>query len=93
MSTQTPRSVHAGRQRELQYNPDRFLGQSIFSDVAEQRLRALLDDRAGLVTELQRRRSAGESAQEIGTQLQRLTEQLRETAGAARNRTAGTYGL
>ena len=73
----------AGRQRELQYNPDRFLGQSIFSDVAEQRLRALLDDRAGLVTELQRRRSAGESAAEIGTQLQRLTEQLRETAGAA----------
>ena len=72
----------AGRQRELQYNPDRFLGQSIFTEQAEQRLRALLAEKEVLVSELQRRRSAGMSAAEIGTQLQRLTERLRETAGA-----------
>jgi len=72
----------AGRQRELQYNPDRFLGQSIFTEQAEQRLRTLLAEKEVLVSELQRRRSAGMSAAEIGTQLQRLTERLRETAGA-----------
>lgn len=72
----------AGRQRELQYNPDRFLGQSIFSEQAEQRLRELLDAKAVLVTELQRRRTAGQAAQDIGTQLQRLTERLRATAAA-----------
>jgi len=72
----------AGRQRELQYNPDRFLGQAIFSEQAEQRLRGLLGEREVLVSELQRRRAAGEGAQEIGTRLQRLTEQLRATAGA-----------
>jgi len=72
----------AGRQRELQYNPDRFLGQSIFSEQGEQGLRGLLAEREFLVSELQRRRAAGEGAQDIGTQLQRLTERLRETASA-----------
>jgi len=41
-----------------------------------------LGEREVLVSELQRRRAAGEGAQEIGTRLQRLTEQLRATAGA-----------
>ncbi len=70
----------AGRQRELQYNPDRFLGQSIFSEQGERGLRGLLAEREFLVSELRRRRAAGEGAQDIGTQLQRLTERLRAAA-------------
>lgn len=70
----------ADRQRELQYNPDRFLGRGIFSAACEQRLADLLQSRVELLTQLQQRREQGQGGRDVGIRLQRLTEELRATA-------------
>ncbi len=72
----------ADSQRDLQYNPDRFLGRGIFSAACEQRLVELLQSRAEYLLQLQQRRERGEGGRDVGIQLQRLTEQLRATATA-----------
>ncbi|MCA9082786.1 MAG: hypothetical protein KDA81_01965 [Planctomycetaceae bacterium] len=68
--------------RDLQYNPQRYLNDSIFTADLQQRLNVLCQEKQDLVDQMKRRHSAGESAQDIGRQIQTLTNQIRDDVSA-----------
>lgn len=63
--------------REMQYNPGRFLGQGVFPEDLESRLKVLLADKDAAVAMLKSCRETGVSGRDIGRRIQQLTEDIR----------------
>ncbi len=63
--------------RDLMYNPQRSLGQSVFSAELEEKLRSLLAQKDVLTSEMRMARETGGSAKDAGIRMQRLTEEIR----------------
>lgn len=63
--------------RDLMYNPQRSLGQSVFSAELEEKLRSLLAQKDVLTSEMRMARETGGSAKDTGIRMQRLTEEIR----------------
>lgn len=63
--------------RDLMYNPQRSLGQSMFSAELEEKLRSLLAQKDVLTAEMRMARETGGSAKDAGIRMQRLTEEIR----------------
>lgn len=63
--------------RELQYNPQRFLGTNVFPHALEERLTALLREKEAAVNQMKLARQAGESAHDTGREIQRITDAIK----------------
>ncbi len=63
--------------RDLQYNPQRFLGKNVFPTALEKRLTSLLCDRERAVNQMKSARQAGESAHDIGGEIQRIADAIK----------------
>ena len=63
--------------RDMQYNPQRFLGKKVFPTALEKRLTSLLCDKEAAVNQLKSARQAGESAHDIGGEIQRIADAIR----------------
>ncbi len=64
-------------QRDLMYNPQRSFDKSIFSPQLETLLQKLVAEKNQLSEDMRVARESGNSAKEIGTRMQRLTEEIR----------------
>ncbi|MBL8816430.1 MAG: hypothetical protein JNL58_10405 [Planctomyces sp.] len=65
------------QQRDLMYNPQRSFGKSIFSQQLETVLQKLVAEKNQLSEQVRVARESGNSAKEIGTRMQRLTDEIR----------------
>jgi len=65
--------------RELQFNPQRYLGTGLFSAATEELLHRHLAAKEDAVSRLKRARETGQSAQEIGGEIQALGDMIKET--------------
>ena len=63
--------------REMQYNPQRFLGTNAFPAELEARLTALLHEKETAVNQMMSARQTGESAHDIGREIQRITDTIK----------------
>lgn len=63
--------------REMQYNPQRFLGTRVFSSSLEERLTDLLRRKENAVQQMQLARETGASAKEIGREIQQITDAIK----------------
>ncbi|MEJ7594484.1 MAG: hypothetical protein WKF77_23365 [Planctomycetaceae bacterium] len=63
--------------RDLQYNPQRFLGTKVFPKALEERLTALLHEKEAAVNQMKSARQAGESAHDIGREIQQITDAIK----------------
>lgn len=63
--------------REMQYNPQRFLGTRIFSPSLEERLTDLLRRKEIAVQQMHLARGTGGSAREIGREIQQITDVIK----------------
>ena len=68
--------------RDMQYNPQRFLGTSIFTAALEERLSSLLLEKEAAVNQMKSARQAGESAHNIGREIQRITDAIKVEVSA-----------
>lgn len=64
--------------RELQYNPQRYFGQQVFSGELEARLVELMRDKQAAVDCMKSFHAEGQSAKEAGTEIQNLTNQIKQ---------------
>lgn len=69
----------ANQLRDLQYNPQRHLGKGIFRPDDEVMIQQLIDDKEKAVAQLKEARQAGQPADQIGREIQRLSDSLRAT--------------
>jgi hypothetical protein len=72
----------ADQLRDLQYNPQRHLGKGFFRRSDEVMIQQLVDDKVKAVTQLKEARQAGQPADQIGREIQRLSDSLRATVAA-----------
>ena len=63
--------------RDLQFNPQRYLGTAIFSTHTEALLQARLQEKETAIAQLKTARESGQSAQETGRQIQRLSDTIK----------------
>ena len=63
--------------REMQYNPQRFLGTNVYSAALEEGLTSLLREKEAAVNQMRSARHAGESAHDIGCEIQRITDAIK----------------
>ena len=63
--------------RDMQYNPQRFLGTNVFRAPLEERLTSLLSEKEAAVNQMTSARKAGESAHDIGREIQRITDAIK----------------
>jgi hypothetical protein len=63
--------------RDLQFNPQRFLRTNVFPASLEERLTSLLREKDAAVNRMKSARQAGESAQDIGREIQRFTDAIK----------------
>lgn len=63
--------------REMQFNPQRFLGTKVFSAALEEGLTSLLREKEAAVSQMSSARHAGESAHDIGREIQRITDAIK----------------
>ena len=63
--------------RDMQYNPQRFLGTNVFPTAREERLSSLLREKAAAVNQMKSARQVGESAIDIGREIQRITDAIK----------------
>ncbi len=68
--------------RDLQYNPQRHFDSSVFSEDLKSRLLRLCDAKAAAVKNMKLAHASGQSAKEIGTTIQALTNQVRDEVSA-----------
>jgi len=64
--------------RDLQFNPQRYFGTGLFSAATENRLQVRLAAKDDAVARLKQARGTGQSAQEIGKEIQQLGDQIKE---------------
>lgn len=64
--------------RELQYNPQRHFGTGVFSTGLEAVLTELTDKKAAAVDRMKASHQQGESARELGREIQQITNQIRD---------------
>ncbi|MEZ6123496.1 MAG: hypothetical protein R3C49_10010 [Planctomycetaceae bacterium] len=64
--------------RELQYNPQRHFGQGLFSDELEEQLAELVQQKDTAVSRMKQAHASGDSARELGRDIQRQTNQIRD---------------
>jgi hypothetical protein len=69
--------------RDLQFNPQRYLGTAIFSAHTEALLQAKLSEKETAIGQLKTARENGLSAQEIGRQIQQLSDTIKTIVTAA----------
>jgi hypothetical protein len=72
----------ADQLRDLQYNPQRHLGRGIFRPADEVMIQQLIDDKEKAVGQLKEARRVGQPADQIGREIQRLSDSLRATVTA-----------
>ena len=63
--------------RDMQYNPQRFIGTNVFPAALEERLTSLLHEKEAAVNQMKSARQAGESAHEIGREIQRIADAIK----------------
>ncbi len=63
--------------RDMQYNPQRFLGTNVFSSALETKLMSLLNQKETAVGQMKTARETGVSAKDIGREIQRLTDEIK----------------
>lgn len=63
--------------RDMQYNPQRFLGSNVFSETLEEKLKSLLNEKDAAVNQMKSARKTGASAKDIGIEIQRLTDTIK----------------
>jgi hypothetical protein len=63
--------------RDMQYNPQRFLGSGVFSAMLEEKLKALLNQKEAAVNQMKAARETGASAKDTGIEIQRLTDMIK----------------
>jgi hypothetical protein len=67
----------AEQKRELTYHPEKYLTDDKFSESTRKQLQSLCDEKQRLVTRLQSKRQAGESAADEGRRLQQIQGELK----------------
>ena len=65
------------QQRDLMYNPQRHFGTGVFSPRLEQQLRELAQEKSRIVGILKAAHARGESAKDIGHQIQKISNRIR----------------
>ena len=65
--------------RDMQYNPQRFLGTSVFSLTFEKKLTSLLNQKEAAVNQMKSARETGASAKDTGREIQRLTDEIKSS--------------
>lgn len=68
--------------RELQYNPQRYFGQAVFSAELEQQLVALMKEKQAAVDAMKSFHADGQSAKEAGSAIQHLTNAIKQAVVA-----------
>jgi hypothetical protein len=68
--------------RDLQFNPQRHFGTGIFSAEMEERLGQMLVTRDDAVQRLKQARETGQSARDIGMEIQRIADDVKAFVGA-----------
>lgn len=68
--------------RELQYNPQRYFGQGVFSPDLEDRLVALMKEKQAAVDAMKSFHADGQSAKEAGSAIQHLTNAIKQAVVA-----------
>lgn len=68
--------------RDLQFNPQRHFGQGVFSDTLEERLAALVLEKANAVEAMKSTKAKGDSAKDAGQQIQQMTNEIRDAVSA-----------
>ncbi|MBL8813351.1 MAG: hypothetical protein JNM43_24505 [Planctomycetaceae bacterium] len=68
--------------RDLQFNPQRYFGQAVFSPDDEQRLAQLVAQRDERVAMMKSQRGEGQSGKQLGREIQQLNDQLKDTVAA-----------
>ncbi|MCP4785832.1 MAG: hypothetical protein GY903_05325 [Fuerstiella sp.] len=68
--------------RDLQYNPQRHFDSSVFSEELKSRLLRLCDAKAAAVENMKLAHASGQSAKDIGTTIQVITNQVRDEVSA-----------
>lgn len=63
--------------RDMQYNPQRFLGSDVFSEALEEKLKSLLNQKNAAVSQMKSARETGASAKDIGREIQQLTDSIK----------------
>lgn len=63
--------------RNMQYNPQRLQGTKVFSATLEERLAFLLHEKEAAVNQMKSAREAGESAHDIGREIQRIVDAIK----------------
>ncbi len=63
--------------RDMQYNPQRFIGTNVFSESLEVHLTALLNEKNNSAARMKTARESGESAAVAGREIQRLTDAIK----------------
>ena len=63
--------------RDMQYNPQRFLGTNVFPAALQERLTLLLHEKEAAVNQMKSARRAGESAHDIGREIQRIADAIK----------------
>ena len=69
--------------RDLRFNPQRYFGQRVFPSALEVELQKLVSAKEIAVTSMKSAHQQGQSAKDIGLQIQRLTNQIRATVDEA----------
>ncbi len=65
--------------RDMQYNPQRFLGTNVFSSALEEKLTSLLNQKEAAVNQMKIARDTGASAKDIGREIQRFTDEIKSS--------------
>ena len=68
--------------RDLQFNPQRYFGQGVFSTDNEQQLAQLVAQRDERVATMKSQRGKGQSGKQLGREIQQLNDQLKDTVAA-----------
>ena len=69
--------------RELRFNPQRYFGRGVFTEQVESRLQSLFGEKQAVVARLTSARKSGQSAGDIGHQIQRLSDKMKATVDHA----------
>ena len=68
--------------RDLQYNPQRHFDSSVFSEDLKSRLVQLCESKAAAVEKMRLAHASGQSARQVGTAIQAITNQVRDEVSA-----------
>ena len=80
--------------RDLQFNPQRHFGENVFSSDTESTLKDLVRKKEAAIEQLSAARAEGTSARDVGTEIQRLTGEIKAAVdGEFESELAGLHQL